>query len=90
MYLEWTQHLTDEKDKEKFRNSVLSAKHILDRLKTIIEKKEKALDRSEMSIEAYSAPNWSERQAHKNGNRQALAEIKTLVDLDIQRLPTGE
>lgn len=85
MYVEWTKNLQDPEAKQKFTNSILGASQVLNRLKSIIEEKEQLLDRSEMSIETYNTPNWDQRQAHKNGNRESLAWLKKLVDLDHQK-----
>jgi hypothetical protein len=85
MWVEWTNHLNDPQDKENFQSQVFGAKTVLNRIKEIIENKEKALDRSELSMDTYSLPNWEHRQAHKNGNRESLKFLKTLVDLDSQR-----
>jgi hypothetical protein len=90
MYVEWTKHLATDEEKANFRKTILSAKPVLNRIKDILAEKEKALDRSEMSIETYNTPNWSERQAHKNGNRESIDFLKKLVDLDQQKIPTKE
>lgn len=84
MWIEWTKHLKSPKEKEDFERYVLGSKSLLNRLKDIVEEKEKALDRSELSIETYSIPSWDYRQAHKNGNRESLQWLKQLVDLDRQ------
>ncbi len=89
MLTEWTSHLHNSKDKEDFQRQVQGSKPVLSRLMDIISLKEKALDRSEISIETYSLPSWEFRQAHKNGNRESLQFMKTLVDLDKQ-LPIQE
>lgn len=85
MYLEWTKHLKDPQDKSNFEQQILSARPVLERLKQILEEKENTLDRSETSITVYDTPNWAERQAHKNGNRESLWFLKKLVDLDQQK-----
>lgn len=84
MWVEWTKHLHSAKEKQDFETYVLGSKALLNRLKDIMEEKERALDRSETSIETYSIPNWEYRQAHKNGNRESLQWLKQLVDLDKQ------
>ncbi len=84
MWVEWAKHLRSAKEKEDFEHYVLGSKALLNRLKDIVEEKEKALDRSELSIETYSIPSWDYRQAHKNGNRESLQWLKQLVDLDRQ------
>jgi hypothetical protein len=90
MYIEWTRHLTDPKQKEQFEKTVWGSTQLLNRLKAILEEKEKAIDRSEMSIEVYNTPNWAERQAHKNGNREMIHFLKKLVDLSEQFPPTED
>lgn len=84
MYVEWTRHIKDPEAKSNFERQIKSAKPVLDHLITILKEKEVAIDRSEMSITVYDTPNWSERQAHKNGNRESLAFLSKLVDLDQQ------
>lgn len=87
MYVEWTKHLSDPEDKANFERQVHSSKQVLDRLKDIVKEKEEALDRSETNIRTYDLPNWDHRQSHKNGNRESLAFLHKLVDLDLQRTP---
>lgn len=85
MYVEWTKHIKDPDDKSNFEQQILSAKPVLQRLKQILEEKESSIDRSETSILVYDTPNWAERQAHKNGNRESILFLKKLVDLDQQK-----
>lgn len=85
MYLAWVDNLSSEEDRETFKRYLYSSRPVLERLKQIIEKRERSLDRTEMSMTAYAQPNWGERQAHKNGNREILAELKMLVDIDQQK-----
>ena len=84
MWVEWAKHLKTAKEKEDFEKYVLGSRALMTRLKEILDEKEKSLDRSEASLEAYSLPNWDYRQAHKNGIRDALQWLKQLVDLDRQ------
>lgn len=89
MYTEWTKHLKDPESKSKFEKTIIASVEVLDRLKEVIKEKEDALDRSETNISVYDTPSWAERQAHKNGNREAFAFLKKLVDLDHQRRPNN-
>lgn len=84
MYTEWTKHVSDPDEKAKFEQSILSAKEVLDRVKTILNEKLNTLDRSETDIGIYDTPNWAERQAHKNGQRSSLMFLLQLVNLDQQ------
>lgn len=87
MYSRWTAHLKTEEEKENFRNKVLSSKEVLDRLKDMIDEDVNQLDRSEMDQRVYSIPSWDYLQSHKNGNRQAYAATRQMVDLDQQKGP---
>jgi len=84
MISKWTDHLHDEKAKERFKNQVLAARDVLARLGQILDEKERDLNRKEVSLENYSQPNWAERQAHQNGERSCLYSLKRLIDLDKQ------
>lgn len=84
MQIDWTKHLTTEEDKKRFEQTVQSAKPVLDRLKQIIQAKEEALGREEMSLKSFEEPNWEYKQAFKNGIRHAYTGMKTMIDLDQQ------
>ncbi len=88
MFSRWTQHLKDPKEKEDFEREIWSAKRVLERQKAIIDEDETALDRSEMNQHIYDLPNWENRQAHKNGNRQYMHTMRILIDLDQQKKET--
>ena len=85
MISRWTLHLETEEEKEKFKKEILGSKNVLDRLMNILEEDEKGLNRSEIDPKSYSTPNWDYKQAHKNGMRQYMAQIKALIDLDQQK-----
>ena|SRR5690242_14282673 len=84
MYTRWTSHLTDEEDVLQFKNQIHSARDVLERLRVLLDEDLKALDRSEQDQRIYDLPNWDYRQAHKNGVRQAYAQLQTLINLDQQ------
>ena len=85
MYTRWTQHLHDTEEKERFKQEVLSAKRVLDRLNEMVTEDLEALDRSEQDQRIYDLPNWDYRQAHKNGTRQYATAMQKLTDLDQQK-----
>jgi acetyl-CoA carboxylase alpha subunit len=88
MYTRWTSHLKTEQEKENFKNEVLSAKSVLERLTQMIDEDVNQLEKSENDQRVYSIPNWSHLQAHKNGNRQSYATIRQMIDLDQQKRTT--
>lgn len=81
----WTQNLQDKKAVESFTNTVLSARPVLERLSQILQDQEADIDRSELTLDAYSAPDWANKQAHKNGQRHMLRTVKNIIALDQQK-----
>lgn len=90
MYLRWTQHLKTEEEKQSFTRQVYSAKQVLDRLNEMIQQDYEMLDRSEENQRIYENPSWAYLQAHKNGNRQYMAEMLRLTNLDQQKGPNND
>lgn len=84
MQIDWTKNLKDPEEIKRFELTVQSAKPVLDRLKDIIDEKENALNRDEMSLKSFDTPNWEYKQAFKNGIRHANHGFRTLIDLDQQ------
>ena len=82
MISDWTKNLKTDEEKQRFENTVLSAKPVLNRLREIVDEKEAALDRDEASIKSFDTPNWAYKQAFKNGIRHANSGFKTLINLD--------
>lgn len=77
----WTKHLTDEEDKEKFRNKILSSKVVLQRIKDLMEEDLLSVESDEIDVKAYENANWAYRQAHRNGYKNALRKLNILLDL---------
>lgn len=85
MYTRWTSHLKDETEIKNFKQRVLAAKPILDRLKDLMNDVETGMDRLDRDPRSFDNPNWAYKQAFNNGYRAALGSLKTMVDLDQQR-----
>lgn len=85
MYIAWTKHIKDSEEKERFENSILGSKSVLNRLKDILDESEIELNRAETDPRNYETPNWDYRQAHNNGYRQCLSVVRKLIDLDQQK-----
>jgi Cu2+-containing amine oxidase len=86
VYTAWTNHLKTDEDKKSFAISVSRSKHVLNRLKSLIEQDLEATGKAEISLKAYDNLNWAYRQAHTNGYKKALTNLLTLVDLDKQKV----
>lgn len=84
MYFKWTQHLSTDQEREKFKNEIVGAKRVLERLYDIIEEDEQSLTSKEISVKAFEDPNWPYRQAYYNGSRATLNALKRLINLDQQ------
>lgn len=82
MISQWTKNCTSQEDKDRFTKYLIGSKTILERLAEILKEEENSLDRSETNPEAYETPSWAARQAHKNGFRQCLNKIQTIINLD--------
>lgn len=85
MYIKWTENLKTEEEKQRFLNTLKSSQSVLERLQEIIKQQKSVIESSETDIETYDTPNWSSKQAHLNGYRNALNYINKLIDLDHQK-----
>lgn len=82
MITAWTKHLKDPQEIERFKNSFLGSKMVLERLKALLEEEEAGLDRFELDPKSYDTSNWAYKQAHTNGFRASLKMINKLINLD--------
>lgn len=82
MLLDWTKHLTDQKEREKFEATLKESYKALNRLKEIVDAKEQQLNRKERSTDQYDNSSWAYNQAHLNGNREMLHWFQQLLILD--------
>lgn len=85
MKIRWTQHIRNEDEKQRFNNTVWSAKVVLDRALDILKEEENAMERTELSLDTFEKPNWAERQAYMNGYKKALRIAQDILNLDQQK-----
>lgn len=78
----WTQNVKDLDEKVQLEKSLLHSRWVLERQNEILDGMERSLNRQEISPKVYDNPNWEYRQAHANGYRQCLMEVKKLNNLD--------
>lgn len=81
----WTNHLKTSEEKENFNNSVIGSRPVLDRLSQILRQEDGEITRTELSVDAYDNPNWSHKQAFKNGQRSVYRKLQLLLNLDQQK-----
>lgn len=79
MYSEWTSHLQDPKEKEDFERAVHRARHVLNRLDTILEMKMYSMLSHEHGVKQFESPAWAEKQAFINGSKSTIQFIRTLI-----------
>jgi hypothetical protein len=78
----WTANIANDPEaKASFEDYLNNNSRLLTRLKDIIEEKEKVLSKSELSLTSYDSIGWSHKQAHINGRRAELAELKQLITI---------
>lgn len=78
----WTKHITDPSEKERFQNSILGSKSVLQRLQALMNEMKEDVDTQELSIRIYDSPNWDHKQAHLNGFKEALKKVTKIINLD--------
>jgi hypothetical protein len=78
----WTKHISDQAEKERFQNSVLGSKTVLNRLSALINEMKEDVDGAELNIKIYDSPNWDHKQAHLNGFKEALKKVQKIITLD--------
>lgn len=78
----WTNHLKDPEEKERFRKYIYGSKAILERQNQIIDDELSQLDQLETDKDQYNCPSWAALQADRNGFRRAMKLVKKLNTLD--------
>lgn len=74
----WVRHLEPDQA-EKFKQALVNDTLVLGRLSAILAEMEAAIDRSDVSEKDFDNPNWQYRIAFRNGQRNQLQQIKTLL-----------
>jgi hypothetical protein len=75
---EWFRHLPEDEQKE-FIEQVIASRRVLARLTALLNEKEANLDRGEASKETYENAGYPFWQAHVNGRRAELKELRQLL-----------
>jgi hypothetical protein len=78
--LTWTKHLREPTQRESFEAVLRNSTQVLSRLQQIITEKEDSLSSTEASLETYKDAGWPYLQAHINGRKAELRELKALLD----------
>lgn len=75
----WTRHLKGD-EKEEFQALVRNSTQVLTRLYNIILDEEERIYEAESKETDYSASDWANLQAHRNGRKQELRTLRKLVE----------
>lgn len=78
--VQWTKHLKDQDSRSKMEDTLRASKTALGRLLELVEERESELLRAETSLSDFDDPNWSHKQAFRNGKRSALKDLKELLE----------
>lgn len=78
--LSWTKHLKDETQKQNFEDLVRNSTIVLGRLREVLLEQRDELSRKELTEKDFDVPNWSERQAFRNGDRARLEKVLNLLE----------
>lgn len=82
MITAWTSHLSTDEEKKRFESEIRGSRHVLERLRDLIQADLSGLESSENSAKSYDNPNWAYLQAHKNGSRATYTTLLKLLNLD--------
>ena len=90
MYTKWTAHCKTEHEKAQFEADLRRAKPVLERLQTILDEGEEAIENREVDIKYFESPSWAYLQAYRLGSKAMVKNLKKLIDLDKQKDTTNE
>jgi hypothetical protein len=76
--LVWTKNLPSTKKKE-FEATLRNSTFVLSRLRDILDEEMEVLDRQETTISDFDHPNWSHKQAYRNGERARIRKMRDLL-----------
>lgn len=82
MISDWTYHLKDPEEKERFVKYIKNNRTILERLSAILLKWDNETASTEISEKSYESPSWTYKQADTNGYRRCIRDIQKLLNLD--------
>ncbi len=75
----WIRQLKTEEERVNFKKTLLASRHVLRRLREILEEERNRLANQETSDKDFEDPNWSHKQAYRNGERKGLKYVEDLL-----------
>lgn len=81
----WTAHLKDNEEKQRFWSYLKNSRGLLDRLVDLLKEMEADLTQQELDTDTYDSPAWAAKQADINGSRRTIRKILKLITLDKEK-----
>lgn len=78
----WTKHLSDEDEKQRFKNAIQGSKLVLNRLQALMDEMKTDTEALKLSTKLYDSPSWAYIQADANGYERCLKQISKIITLD--------
>lgn len=75
----WTREIRDEEARKNFELIVRNSTLLLTRLKGILEEAERSLISQSATMDDFKDPNWSHKQAFRNGELGCIRKMKDLI-----------
>lgn len=77
----WLDHIKSQDEREKFKKTVTVSLNdvVFTKFKSILNNKLLSLEDKEISEDSYKDKDWAFAMAHRNGYKQALIEVMTLI-----------
>lgn len=79
--VQWFKGL-DEKSKERLKLLLENNSYLIDNLARILDDREKEITTQETTLNDYMGGDWQFRQAHRNGMRQVIKEMRILFNIN--------
>lgn len=73
----WFSQATNKEAMEQSLRSFLTSE-AGKRFMELLDKQISSVDAQELTVQSYDSPSWSHKQAHLNGFRQAIKQVKLL------------
>lgn len=75
----WVKHLQDPQARKDFEGLLRNNVQLFTRLEQILVEELDKITRSETNSDDFSDPNWSHKQAFRNGSKAQLSKLTELI-----------
>jgi len=78
--LDWTKNISSDKEKEELIKTLKASTTMRENLLRILNERETTLIKRNYTEDDFNEPNWSEKQAFRNGQLSMINHIKNLLN----------